>query len=108
MQRDIVYTERRLPSGRLLDARITRVSYSKSGKTIRWRGSSFIRVGTGEYVDEETGEVRWFTAPRKDGNDRGGNNPGSFPIEIESDVRREYWTHIRGLPERAHEAVTYG
>jgi len=33
---------------------------------------------------------------------------GSFPIEIDEDVRREYWTDIRGLPDRVDERVTYG
>ena len=47
-------------------------------------------------------------SPRKDGNDRGGNRPGSFPIEIDEDVRCEYWTEIRGLPDQVDERVTYG
>jgi hypothetical protein len=65
-------------------------------------------VGRGEYIDGESGESQWFAGPRRDGNDRKGNRAGSFPIEIDQDARHEYWTDIRGLPERASESVSYG
>jgi len=65
-------------------------------------------VGRGEYLETETRETYWFSGPRRDGNDRGANRPGSFPIEIDEDVRREYWTEIRGLPDRVGERVTCG
>jgi hypothetical protein len=84
-----MYVEARRPDGGIRLARIARVRFSKSGRTIHFDG-------------------REFSGPRRDGNDRGGNRPGSFPIEIDEDARREYWTDIRGEPERAAEAVTYG
>ena len=103
-----MYVEARRPDARLRLARIARVRFSKSGRSIYLDGREFLGVGRGEYIDTETRETYWFSGPRKDGNDRGGNQSGSFPIEIDEDVRREYWTDIRGLPDRADERVTYG
>ncbi|MEO7300781.1 MAG: hypothetical protein ABI042_19620 [Verrucomicrobiota bacterium] len=31
---------------------------------------------------------------------------GSTPIEIDDDVREEYWREIRGKPEKVHEHAT--
>ena len=43
---------------------------------------------------------------REDGLDRSeGRKRGSFPVEIDDDVRKEYWRDIRGRPDRAHERV---
>ena len=103
-----MYVEARGPDGRLRLARIARVRFSKSGRSIHLDAREFLGVGRGEYIDTETRETHWFSGPRKDGNDRGGNRPGSFPVEIDEDVRREYWTEIRGLPDRVDERVTYG
>ena len=103
-----MYVEARGPDGRLRLARIARVRFSKSGRSIYLEGKEFRGVGRGEYLETETRATYWFSGPRRDGNDRGGNQPGSFPIEIDEDVRREYWTEIRGLPDRVDERVTYG
>jgi len=103
-----MYVEARGPDGRLRSARIARVRFSKSGGSIHFEGREYRAVGRGEYLETETRETYWFSGPRRDGNDRGSNRPGSFPIEIDEDVRREYWTEIRGLPDRVDERVTYG
>ena len=103
-----MYVEARRPDGGIRMARIARVRFSKSGRTIYFDGREFLAVGRGEYLDTESRETYWFSGPREDGNDRGGNRAGSFPIEVDEEVRREYWTEIRGEPERAAEAVTYG
>jgi hypothetical protein len=108
MRSRIMYVEARRPDGRIRLARIARVQLSKSGRSIYLDGKSFQSVGRGEYIESESGETYWFSGPRKDGNDRTGNQAGSFPIEIDEDIRREYWTEIRCLPERASDAVTYG
>lgn len=101
-----MYVEARTPDGRLRLARIARVRFSKRWRSVYFEGREFL--SRGEYIDVETRETHWFSGPRKDGNDRGGTQAGSFPIEIDEDVRREYRTEIRGLPERAGERVTYG
>jgi hypothetical protein len=104
----IMYVEARRPDGRMRLARIARVEFSKSGRSLYLDGKTFQNVGRGEYIESESGESYWFSRPRKDGNDRKGNRAGSFPIAIDEDVRREYWTDIRGLPERSSHAMTYG
>jgi len=109
MHSRIMYIEYRRPDGRLVSARIARVAFSKTGKTIYYDGRSFERLGRAQYYEIGSGDTNWlFAGPRKDGNDRRGNRPGSFPIEIDEDVRREYWIEIRGLPDRAADAITYG
>jgi hypothetical protein len=35
-----------------------------------------------------------------------GRKRGSFPVEIDEDVREEYWTGVRGQPNRVNERVT--
>lgn len=60
-------------------------------------------------MDEESGDDDYMISGcRRDGNDRLRNQPGSFPIEIDDDAREEYWTDVRGLPERVNERVVYG
>ena len=101
-----MYIERK--AGELTGAaRIGRVSFSKTGKTIYYAGRAFQSLkGQGfkaNYFDVETGEEYWISGCKKDGSDRlyGERNP----VEIDDDVREEYWTEIRGAPERSHERV---
>ncbi|HRE43360.1 MAG TPA: 1-deoxy-D-xylulose-5-phosphate synthase [Terricaulis sp.] len=86
-------------------ARIGRVAFSKTGKSLTYQGRTFQSLkGKGfkaNCVDLETGEYFWISGPRKDGQDR--LYPESArPIEIDADVAEEYWRDIRGL-ERAPE-----
>ncbi|MEI6147727.1 MAG: 1-deoxy-D-xylulose-5-phosphate synthase [bacterium] len=82
-------------------ARIGRVTFSKSRKSIHYRGKAFHSLeGRGfkaNYVDVETGEEYWISGCHKDGRDALYNTDA----EIDEDVREEYWTTIRGLPEKA-------
>ena len=83
-------------------ARIGRVTFSKTGKTLYYQGRTFQSLkGRGfksNFYDVATGEEYWISGPRKDGADRlyGGRDL----VEIDPDVRREYWRDIRCLPER--------
>lgn len=82
--------------------RIGRVTYSKSGKTIYYGDKQFQSLKGGykaNYFDLDTGEKYWISGCRKDGND--ALYPGV--VEIDADVREEYWTQIRKLPEQAGE-----
>jgi hypothetical protein len=106
MRSRIMYIEARTPDGRIKLGRVPRVQFSTTECTIYHADRTFRAVATGEYVDSESGESYWLSGPRKDGNDRKGKRPGSFPIEIDEDARREYWSAIRGLPGRATENVT--
>lgn len=74
------------------DARIGRVYFSKSGKSLYYRGLMFQSLkGAGfkaNYFDVETGDHYWISGPHKDRNDRlyGGN----MDVEIDTDVNEEY------------------
>jgi len=86
-------------------ARIGRVTFSKTGKTIYYQGRTFHSLkGRGfkaNYYDAATGEEYWISGPKKDGTDRlyGGRES----VEIDADVQLEYWRDIRQLPERRKE-----
>jgi hypothetical protein len=82
-------------------ARIGRVTFSRTGATLHYRGKSFQSLkGSGfkaNYFDTETGEQYWISGPRRDGVDR--LYKSDWPVEIDEDVREEYWTRIRKKPE---------
>lgn len=88
-------------------ARIGRVSFSKTGSTLYYGGRSFRSLkGAGfksNYYDVETGEEYWISGPKKDGSDRLYGE--RVPVEIDDDVREEYWREVRGQPDRASEAI---
>jgi hypothetical protein len=106
MKSRIMYIESKA-AGVTGPARIGRVSFSKTGRTLYYRGRSFQSLkGAGfksNYYDVETGEEYWISGPRKDGVDR--LYAESTPVEIDDDVREEYWSEIRGQPARARETV---
>jgi hypothetical protein len=93
----IVYIEDK-SSGLNGPARIGRVTYSKSGQSIHYRGRTFQRLGgagfKANYFDTETGDEFWVSGPRKDGRDRLYRS-SSMPVEIDEDVVEEYWRDIR-------------
>jgi hypothetical protein len=86
-------------------ARIGRVTFSKTGRTLYYRGQRFQSLkGVGfksNYYDIDTGEDYWISGPKRNGGD--ALYGGSTPIEIDEDVREEYWREIRRQPERVHE-----
>jgi hypothetical protein len=75
------------------------VSFSKTGKTLRYKDDEFKSLdGQGykaNYYHVETGEWYWISGPRKDGND------ALYPkvVDIDEDAREDYWCTIRNLPE---------
>lgn len=83
--------------------RIGRVSFSKTGRTIYYRGRAFRSLnGQGfkaNYYDVETREEYWISGPKKNGADKlyGG------VVEVDDDVREEYWTSIRNMPRQVKE-----
>ena len=90
------------------DARIGRVTFSKTGRSLYYNGQTFRSLkGAGfksNYYCVETGEDYWISGPKRRGGD--ALYGGSTPIEIDEDVREEYWRDIRRQPQRAHETVT--
>jgi hypothetical protein len=85
-------------------ARIGRVTFNKTGHTLYYKGQSFQSLkGRGfkaNYRDTQTGEEYWISGPRRDGLDR-LYGKSALVVEIDDDVREEYWTEIRKKPELA-------
>ena len=79
------------------DARIGRVTFSKTEQTIYYNGKAFAkhRGFKSNYYDIETGEEYWISGCKKDGTDA----LYSTNVEIDEDVWEEYWTQIRNKPE---------
>lgn len=79
------------------DARIGRVTFSKTGQSIYYNGKTLAKKECvyGNYVDAETGENYWVSGCKKDGTDALYSNK----VEIDDDVWEEYWTEVRNQPE---------
>lgn len=73
-------------------ARIGRVTFSKTGLTIYYRGKGFQSLkGRGfkaNYFDVATREQYWISGPRRDGKD--ALYATNIQPEIDEDVREEY------------------
>ena len=96
-QTRIMYIELKSDHNDIGPARIGRVSFSQTGRTIYYRGRSFQSLkGSGigaNYVDVESEEQYWISGPKRNGGDR--HWAGSGPVEIDSDVADEYWREVR-------------
>ena len=82
------------------EARIGRVTFSKTGRTLYYQGRAFKSLKGGykaNYFETETGEEFWISGPKKNGKDRLYNE--RVPVEIDEDVCSEYWIEIRNLPD---------
>jgi hypothetical protein len=88
-------------------ARIGRVTFSKSGKSIYYNGRTLFSVGKSgykyNYVDEENRDEYWVSGPRRDGED---GLYGYRATPIDEDVREEYWTTIRRQPEKKNRRTS--
>ena len=88
-------------------ARIGRVTFSKSGKSLYYNGKTLRSLGgrgyKANYYDVDTGDRYWISGPKKNGAD---GLYGPRPTPIDDDARVEYWTLIRRLPERKNQKVT--
>ena len=80
------------------EARIGRVYFSKTGKTLYYKGSKFQSLkGNGfkaNYYNLDTDEEYWISGPRKDQNDR--LYGGSLDVQIDEDIKEEYNKLIKG------------
>jgi hypothetical protein len=86
------------PDGVSGPARIGRVKFSKTGRSLYYRGRCYESFQGGfkaNYFDSETRQEVWISGCKKKGGDR--LYPGL--IEIDEDVREEYWTEIRKMSE---------
>ena len=82
-------------------ARIGRVTFNRTAKTLYYKGRAFQSLkGSGfkaNYYDVETHEPYWTSGPHRDGDDR--LYVSNIPVEIDEDVRTEYWVEIRKKPD---------
>ena len=79
-------------------ARIGWVTFSKTGRTIYYRGRSFKSLKgngiSGNYFDEKTEEEYWISGIKKRGDNRHWSE--SVSIQIDEDAVEEY-NKIKGL-----------
>ena len=89
-------------------ARIGRVTFSRTGQTLYYKGREFGKLGGAGFKandsDVETGEHYWISGPRRDGTDR--LYKSDWPVEIDYDSREEYWTKIRKRSELKDHQTT--
>lgn len=106
-----MYIENKSGSNDLIgEARIGRVTFSKTGKSIHYKGQTFQTLnGAGfkaNYFNVESGEHYWISGCHKDGRDRLYGE--RLPIYIDDDIREEYWLEIRNLPKNKDINVING
>jgi hypothetical protein len=90
------------------DARIGRVLFSKTMRTMYYDGKEFAKVKDGfkhNCIELKSGEEYWISGCHKDGADRlYGSNKPTF---IDDNVREEYWTKIRNQPKLTSKDTTW-
>ncbi|MEM8937514.1 MAG: 1-deoxy-D-xylulose-5-phosphate synthase [Pseudomonadota bacterium] len=101
MKTRIMYIENKSAGDRVTGrARIGRVRYSKSGRSLYYDDLMFQSLsGQGykaNYFETESSDEYWISGCKKDGGDR----LYAGIIEIDEEVREEYWTEIRNAPEQ--------
>ena len=98
MRKEIMYLEQKV-DGLRGDGHIGRVGFSKTGKTLFYADRTLRNTKGGpleaNFIDEETWEDFWVCVPREDGCDA----HFAGVIQIDEDVREEYWADIRKQPE---------
>ncbi len=102
MQSRIMYLELKTGYDHNGPARIGRVSFSKTGKTLYYGGKAFERIKRGgvrsNHRDVETGEEYWISGVKRNREDR--HWAGSGPVEIDEDVREDYFRLLLERPKR--------
>ena len=92
------------------EARIGRVTFSQTGKSIHYNGQTFQTLsGQGfkaNFFDVNTGGHYWISGCKKDGTDRLYGE--RLPIYIDDDIREEYWNEIRNLPKNKDIKIING
>ncbi len=88
-------------------ARIGRVTFNRTGRSFDYHGRVFRRIVGGgahaNYREEATGSEYWVSGPKRRGGDR--LRGSTAPIEIDDDIREEYWRDIRKSSKHATSNV---
>src|SRR5678815_4254769 len=83
-------------------AKIGLVTYSRTSRSLEYKGRHSTSLGgrgfKANYRDAETGREYWISGCKKNGTDA----LYSTTVEIDDDVREEYWMKIRNKPESKH------
>lgn len=76
-------------------ARIGRVTFSKSMRSLTYQGKTFIKADgfKSNYIEVESRHEYWISGPKKRGGDQ---LYGAGSVIIDDDVKEEYWAKIRG------------
>ena len=97
MRSRIMYIECKA-SGLTGPARIGRVTFSKTSRTLYYKDLAFASLkGRGfksNYFELTSGEEYWISGCRKDGRDRLYGE--AAPVEVDADCHEEYWRDVRG------------
>ena len=99
----IMYIESKA-TGLTGEARIGRVIFSKSGRSLYYNGRTFKRLVGGykaNYYDVDSLEEYWISGPKQRGGDRLYGE--RVPVHVDHDVREDYWTLIRKRPTRSQD-----
>jgi len=92
-------------------ARIGLVTYSKSGKSLTYRGRTFKSLSStgfkANFFDAESGDHFLISGPRKDGKDR-LYPENALLVEVDEDIAEEYWRDIRGLQAASTSSTNSG
>jgi hypothetical protein len=99
MKAEIMYIERKDQLNGD-DARIGRVTRSKTGATLYYQDLEFRSLKGGykaNYFEVKSGQTYWISGCRRDGADRLYDS--GKPVWIDEDVRKEYWETIRNRPD---------
>lgn len=103
----IMYMELQTWGGRtdIGPSRIGFLSFSQTGRTLYYRDHIFQRrhgdASGANYVDVDSGDEYWISGCKKNGQDRLSGSVGG--VEIDEDIREEYWNTIRKAPERVRD-----
>ena len=80
-------------------ARIGRVEFSKTLRTMYYNNQEFIKVKGGykyNCIEIATGEEYWISGCKKNGQD---TLYGTGLVQIDEDINEEYWMSLRNKPE---------
>lgn len=90
--RRLMYVENKSEAGDRGEARIGWVTFSKTGRSVRYRGKRYQRINgggvAGNYFDAESGDEYWISGVKKTGTNRHWAGGGS--VIIDKDAEAEY------------------
>lgn len=95
LKRRLMYVENKHGDIDGADARIGWVTFSKTGKSVYYRGRVLgkANLSSGNFMDIETRETYWVSGVKK----RGSNThwaESAVSVLVDEDAQEAYWAHI--------------